>query len=157
METRTVETAQVARGDEFAALAAAEKSKRKVDQTAARDAGADAVRVDISASFVRQAVAKAKEGEDKPKRTSADASDELKARELGLEEVRERYESSINSTEVRFDVSIRNSGKSSLFFQVVEKESGKVIRQFPPEELIELAEQQAEKAENVGRLIRASA
>ncbi len=155
METRTVETAKEARSDEFAAVAAAETKKQSTKPTVIRDADRDAVRVDLTSSIVRQAVAKGsgEEGERAP----SEASEESPAKEFDLEKVRERFESSINSTEVRFDVSIKDSGKSSLFFQVVEKESGKVIRQFPPEELIELAEQQAEKAENVGHFIRASA
>lgn len=39
----------------------------------------------------------------------------------------------IQSTKVTFDLSIQQEGRSSLSFQVVDKESGKVVRQFPPE------------------------
>ena len=112
--------------------------------------------LELSSPVVSQAVAKAEE-EDRSEQAPTEPSKDSKVRDIDLEAIRERFESSINSTEVRFDVSIKDSGKTSMFFQVVEKKSGKVIRQFPPEELIELAEQQAEAAQNVGRLIEASA
>ena len=155
METRTVDTAKEARSDEFAAVAPAETKTRNVDPEKTRDLDVDAVRVDLSASIVRRAVAKGAE-EDR-ERAEDDESGNSKVTGINPEEMRERFENAINSTEVRFDVSIKDSGKSSLFFQVVEKESGKVIRQFPHEELVELARQQAEKAEHVGHLIRALA
>jgi uncharacterized FlaG/YvyC family protein len=39
----------------------------------------------------------------------------------------------IRSTKVAFDVSIQQSGISSLSFQVIDTESGEVVREFPPE------------------------
>ncbi|MFN8388674.1 MAG: flagellar protein FlaG [Bdellovibrionota bacterium] len=39
----------------------------------------------------------------------------------------------IRSTQVSFDVSIQESGASTLSFQVIDTKSGEVVREFPPE------------------------
>ena len=72
--------------------------------------------------------------------TAASAEDEEKtAREVTLESAQKVAENlkrafhEINSTTVSFDVAIQESGASSLSFQVIDTESGKVVREFPPE------------------------
>ncbi len=58
----------------------------------------------------------------------------------------------INGTKVSFDVSIQAEGRSSLSFQVIDSDSGEVIREFPPE-IFEYLSHRADLAEGKGLLV----
>lgn len=141
MELASIDKAGLSGGD-VAAIATADASpKTRNVETSATKAHEfvknDAVAIELSSSLnLGRGGAKAKPTEATS--DSANSKSEISAEKA--EEIRSKLEGAINSTHIRFDVSIEEDGKSSLFFQVVDKDSGRVIRQFPPEELVDLGE-----------------
>ncbi len=61
-------------------------------------------------------------------------------------------EQSLRETQVKFEVSIVGEQTSGLRFVVVEKDTGKVIREFPPEDLLGVKERRLNAQEHLGRL-----
>jgi uncharacterized FlaG/YvyC family protein len=99
------------------------------------EAGTDAVAVDISTSTASETenTRETKGGEES--KTSSEVEDKRQV----FEEVAAQFEKELNQTEVRFNVSVVDTGEGSnndLRFQVVEKETGEVVREFPPERVL---------------------
>ena len=89
--------------------------------TSAAQASADAVRVDLSSKAANS------EG------VARDGSRER------LEKAAERFQEALNGVEVRFNVNVEEESEGGgLTFKVVDKETGRVVRQFPADESPEL-------------------
>ena len=94
--------------------------------------------------------------------TGGKASEEATRVDTGLsreelEKTRKKLERTINSTDVKFDVSIAENGDSEFYFQVVEKESGRVIRQFPPDKVSGQGDLDAQELVRAGQIFEAAA
>lgn len=92
------------------------------DAAVSRQASEDAVRVEVATG-------------------RASRSDEAVASESFSREDAEKFASelqeALNSTFVRFNVSVKENKDSGLNFQVVDRESGRVIREFPAERVMD--------------------
>lgn len=53
----------------------------------------------------------------------------------------QKFEEALNSTEIRFRVDLQKDDNHQLTFQVIDKKTGQVLRQYPPHEILELTEQ----------------
>jgi uncharacterized FlaG/YvyC family protein len=74
---------------------------------------------------------------------------------IPLQEAKElatRFESAVNSTQVKFKVSLEERGNNVINFQVIDRETGQVIRQFPAEELKEKEQKLAQAGDGSGLL-----
>lgn len=70
------------------------------------------------------------------------------------EQLRKVLETEVNRTAVKFDVSVEQGSASSLRFVVVEQETGKVIREYPPEEVLAIKQAKEEqKKEAIDALV----
>jgi len=69
----------------------------------------------------------------------------------------ERLEDTMNQTEVKFSVSVEGDAGSTMRFVVLDKRSGEVVREFPPEEARALKEKQEELQQETGVLIQTAA
>ncbi|MCB0358642.1 MAG: flagellar protein FlaG [Bdellovibrionales bacterium] len=166
METVSTVVTKAANGSAVSQVAsvAQPQSKSGSRDVSVSQPESDAVRVELTASQVRdrRAPVTTSEGADRSQDERSATRDQTEREEQEfsdrqLEDSRRRLEKAINSTEVRFEVSPAKDGDSNLFFQVVDKESGKVIRQFPPEKLVELAEADQATSRRLGQLLRAEA
>lgn len=69
------------------------------------------------------------------------------------EQLRKVLETEVNRTAVKFNVSVEQSS-SSLRFVVVEQETGKIIREYPPEEVLAIKKAKEEqKKEAIDALV----
>jgi uncharacterized FlaG/YvyC family protein len=90
---------------------------------------ADAVSVDIAGIAPQPSDTDA---EVRGEEVEGDEGSALQTAEKLVENLRNVL-ASIKSTKVSFDVSIQAEGRSSLSFQVIDTNSGEVVREFPPE------------------------
>lgn len=68
------------------------------------------------------------------------------------ETIAKGLEQSLNTIQVRFGVSVGEDARTGLHFKVVDKETGRVIREFPPEKAFEMKEKEQEGSSEAGRL-----
>lgn len=100
-------------------------------QTPFSSSESDAVKVTFSSEVSARLAKEA--GNDSVKL----ADEEAKSNKQSAEETAQSFEDLINAispTQVRFGVSVASKGEA-INFQVVDKKSGKVVREFPPESL----------------------
>lgn len=60
---------------------------------------------------------------------TSDSSAELTKEQA--QQLAEQYQTSLNKTSVRFGVTVAKDNTEAISFQVIDKETGKVVRQFP--------------------------
>ena len=111
----------------------------------------DAVTIDVSGIAAQQAATEGRAAEKKQPKTD----DSLEVAKRLAENLRQAL-SDIKSTKVSFDVTIAQRGESTLSFQVVDTESGEVIREFPPE-VAESLNTRAELTSGKGLLVEEAA
>lgn len=101
--------------------------------SASTDEVRDAVRVELSVSKNKVDV-----GEDPSQSKASESKEESRDKEVEkeMQEAAKLIEKEFNHTAVKFQVGIAGSGDSELRFQVIEKETGKVVREFPPEPVL---------------------
>lgn len=79
----------------------------------------DAVKIDVSTEELRTAE---QQSEPTPRKARED-----------IEEQAAQLERTLNSKVVRFRVAVKEGEKAEMHFQVVDRETGKIVREFPPE------------------------
>ena len=95
---------------------------RVVSDTTVEDApvaDSDAVKVDVSAESI-------KSEDDRLQKAAKAAQQSLDAQAADLEKT-------LNSKVVRFRVAVKEGDRAEMHFQVVDRETGKIVREFPPE------------------------
>ncbi len=112
---------------------------------------ADAVKIDVSGIAAQQAAKEGRAAEQK--QPKSEGSFEV-AQKLA-ENIRAALQD-IKSTKVSFDVSIAQRGDSTLSFQVIDTESGEVVREFPPE-VAESLNHRSELSSGKGLLVEEAA
>lgn len=126
---RDVKARQVSR--DVRVVGGAETSRQQPSPMRAEDA----VRVQVGqvASVVATSDARpVQKGEKKVELSEEEARDIAKSLEKYLNEV--------HGTKVKFNVSLAHDEANAFSFQVVEKKTGRVVRQFPPEDVMGVAQ-----------------
>ena len=111
----------------------------------------DAVTVDLSQNAEAQA-----SSEPDASATAAKNNSEASISRDQAEKIAKRYEAALNETQVRFKVSLEERGNNVINFQVVEKETGRIVRQFPPDKIMALEENATVKPGTSGKIFDSS-
>ncbi len=97
---------------------------------------ADAVTVDISRSEVVSSGVAGSATPPVDPESSGKASAKLTDEQA--QQLAEQYQAVLNQTSVRFGVTVEHGENKAISFQVIDRESGKVVRQFPAEKMGEV-------------------
>jgi uncharacterized FlaG/YvyC family protein len=151
METGNIESVGVKSGEIAASTSAVNNTNvKKVELAKPEPTDAVQIKLSSTASAVISRESEAKASAPKTERPTVRDS-QAGVREQ-LETVRSEFEGKVNDTQVQFDVTIEGDGSTGMFFQVVDKNTGKVIRQFPPEELVDLGKAVEEVTSSASKL-----
>lgn len=103
--------------------AAPETGKEAPVSTTAETPVLDAVTLELGGKEVK---ATGQDQEGKTKGNAIAKEDAMRAAKA--------FQEALNRTAVSFDVAVQEGNKGKLRFQVVDRQTGKVVREFPPEE-----------------------